>query len=149
MQRAPYAGIRMAPPLKWKLANPYFIAVIGGAMVEIRCPHCDEDIELEDDVFGLFDCPHCDEEFSWEDDSDDRDVSNEYTTNPLKISGIKVGLGLLLVAAIVWPVGPALFNAGASTAVYDNVISFLVSFVIFSAGISVLFAAGIMKLLRG
>ena len=41
-------------------------------MVEIQCPHCDEDIELEDDVFGLFDCPHCDEEFIWEDDEDVR-----------------------------------------------------------------------------
>ena len=34
-------------------------------MVEIECPHCDEGIELDDDVFGLFDCPHCDEEFEW------------------------------------------------------------------------------------
>ena len=34
-------------------------------MVGIQCPHCDEDIELENDVFGLFDCPHCDEEFEW------------------------------------------------------------------------------------
>ena len=56
-------------------------------MIEIQCPHCDEDIELEDDVFGLFDCPHCDKEFNWEDDSDDRDISNEYTINPFKISG--------------------------------------------------------------
>ncbi|MBT4406878.1 MAG: hypothetical protein HOB52_05285 [Euryarchaeota archaeon] len=34
-------------------------------MVEIQCPHCDEDIELDDGASGLFDCPHCDEEFSW------------------------------------------------------------------------------------
>ena len=61
-------------------------------MVEIECPHCDEGIELEDDVFGLFDCPHCDEEFSWE---DDEDVSNEYTTNPPVISGVKIGIGIL------------------------------------------------------
>jgi len=26
-------------------------------MVEIQCPHCEEDVELEDGVFGLFDCP--------------------------------------------------------------------------------------------
>jgi len=32
-------------------------------MVEVGCPHCDENVELEDDVFGLFDCPHCDKEF--------------------------------------------------------------------------------------
>jgi len=116
-------------------------------MVEIECPHCDEGIELDDDVFGLFDCPHCDEEFAWEDDDNDEDVSNEYTTNPLKISGIKVGLGILLVAAIVWPVGPALFNGG-NGGQYDDLISLLVAFVIFCVGISVLFTAGIMKFLR-
>ena len=115
-------------------------------MVEIECPHCDEGIELEDDVFGLFDCPHCDEEFAWEDDGNDEDVSNEYTTNPLKISGIKVGLGLLLVAAIVWPVGPALFNVNESLT--DAALRILFAFGIFSAGIIVLLTAGIMKFLR-
>ena len=35
-------------------------------MVEIQCPNCDEDIELEDGDFGLFNCPHCDDEFSWD-----------------------------------------------------------------------------------
>ena len=115
-------------------------------MVEIQCPHCDEDIELEDDVFGLFDCPHCDEEFAWEDDDNDEDVSNEYTTNPLKISGIKVGLGLLLVAAIVWPVGPALTNTSQTG--LDAIGRILFAFGIFSAGIIVLFTTGIMKFLR-
>ena len=38
-------------------------------MVEIECPHCDEDIELEDSDFGLFECPHCEEEFEWEQES--------------------------------------------------------------------------------
>jgi hypothetical protein len=37
-------------------------------MVEIQCPHCEDDIELEDGVFGLFDCPYCNQEFEWEDD---------------------------------------------------------------------------------
>ena len=37
-------------------------------MVEIQCPHCNEDVELEGGEFGLFDCPHCDEEFNWEKD---------------------------------------------------------------------------------
>ena len=41
-------------------------------MVEIQCPHCDEDIELEDGAFGLFNCPHCDEEFSWDSDTKKR-----------------------------------------------------------------------------
>jgi uncharacterized Zn ribbon protein len=35
-------------------------------MVHIECPHCDDEIELEDGSFGLFDCPHCENEFEWE-----------------------------------------------------------------------------------
>jgi len=34
-------------------------------MVEILCPHCDEEIELEDDNSGEFACPHCNGEFEW------------------------------------------------------------------------------------
>ena len=38
-------------------------------MVEILCPHCEEEIELEDNVFGTFECPHCESDFEWEDSS--------------------------------------------------------------------------------
>lgn len=34
-------------------------------MVEILCPHCEEDIELEDGASGDFECPHCEGEFEW------------------------------------------------------------------------------------
>ena len=34
-------------------------------MVVIECPHCSEDIEMEDDAYGLFDCPYCDNEYEW------------------------------------------------------------------------------------
>jgi hypothetical protein len=34
-------------------------------MVEILCPHCEEEIELDDDTSGEFACPHCDGEFEW------------------------------------------------------------------------------------
>ncbi len=34
-------------------------------MVEILCPHCDEEIELDDDSSGVFACPYCDGEFEW------------------------------------------------------------------------------------
>ena len=49
-----------------KRANGYAEWVIGNVMVEIECPHCDEDIELDDGVYGLFDCPLCGEEFEWD-----------------------------------------------------------------------------------
>ena len=83
-------------------------------MVEIQCPHCDEDVELENGVFGLFDCPHCDEEFAWE---DDEDVSNEYEDNfsPVgaivkmvsKIVGafILIWVGLGIIMGIAWSYG--------------------------------------------
>ena len=39
-------------------------------MVTIECPHCDEELEMEDDAFGLFDCPYCGEEFEWGEEED-------------------------------------------------------------------------------
>ena len=86
-------------------------------MVIIQCPHCEEDIELEDDVYGLFDCPLCDEEFIWEDDDNDEDVSNEYEDNfsPVgaivkmvsKIVGvfILIWVGLGIIMGIAWSYG--------------------------------------------
>lgn len=34
-------------------------------MVEILCPHCEGEIELDDDASGTYICPHCDSEFEW------------------------------------------------------------------------------------
>lgn len=34
-------------------------------MVEILCPHCEQEIELDDDASGEFGCPLCDGEFEW------------------------------------------------------------------------------------
>lgn len=34
-------------------------------MVELLCPHCEEEIELPDDASGLFECPFCNGEFEW------------------------------------------------------------------------------------
>jgi hypothetical protein len=34
-------------------------------MVEILCPHCEEEVELDDDAIGTYTCPHCDGEFEW------------------------------------------------------------------------------------
>ena len=45
--------------------KPYPETVFVTFMVEIACPHCDEDLELDDDEFGLFVCPYCEEEFEW------------------------------------------------------------------------------------
>ena len=34
-------------------------------MVEIECPHCEEEIALDDDASGDFVCPYCGGEFEW------------------------------------------------------------------------------------
>lgn len=34
-------------------------------MVDILCPHCEEEIGLDDDASGEFACPHCEGEFEW------------------------------------------------------------------------------------
>ena len=34
----------------------------------IQCPHCGEDIELEDGASGSFVCPYCDKDFTWNGD---------------------------------------------------------------------------------
>ena len=65
------------------------------SMVEILCPHCEGEIELDDDAKGEFACPLCDGEFEWGmDDGDDdfnfmvgepsnsRDILREYSDNP-------------------------------------------------------------------
>jgi hypothetical protein len=46
-------------------------------MVEILCPHCEEEIELEDDAKGEFACPYCEGEFEWgmDDEEDEFDFS--------------------------------------------------------------------------
>ena len=34
----------------------------------IQCPHCGDDIELEDGASGLFVCPYCNKDFTWNED---------------------------------------------------------------------------------
>jgi hypothetical protein len=38
-------------------------------MPTIQCPHCDDEIALDEGSSGLFDCPHCDKEFEWKTNS--------------------------------------------------------------------------------
>lgn len=34
-------------------------------MVVIECPHCSDEIEMDDDSYGLFECPSCGGEYEW------------------------------------------------------------------------------------
>lgn len=78
-------------------------------MVEILCPHCEGEIELDDDAKGEFACPLCDGEFEWgmDDEEDDmdfsvvepsakRDILHEYTDNP----AIRITAGSIFATAM-------------------------------------------------
>ena len=58
-------------------------------MVEILCPHCDEEIGLDDDAIGEFICPHCGEDFTWGELSDDGASTDFYDWK-----GFRIGFGI-------------------------------------------------------
>ena len=66
------------PPLHWKLLKPYPNAITGSTMVVIQCPHCGEDVELEDGASGLFDCPYCNKDFVWNGDLQTNDLKVKF-----------------------------------------------------------------------
>jgi len=45
-------------------------------MVAILCPHCEGEIELDDDLSGEFQCPLCDGEFEWNIPDDDSPIAD-------------------------------------------------------------------------
>ena len=69
-------------------------------MVEILCPHCDEEIELDDDASGTFACPFCEGEFEWnleeEDALEDFEANDglHYTTDFRPMPAVRLGLGI-------------------------------------------------------
>ena len=70
-------------------------------MVEILCPHCEEEIGLDDDAVGEFSCPLCDEEFTWDGLLDDGDSADFYDRKSFWI-----GLGIPnLLIIMAWCAG--------------------------------------------
>lgn len=55
-------------------------------MVEILCPHCEEEIELDDDASGEFACPYCEGEFEWNTSEDES--TEEYYRPQFDLSAI-------------------------------------------------------------
>ena len=67
-------------------------------MVEILCPHCEGEIELDDDASGEFACPLCDGEFEWNIPEENTETMTNTSNNPVVLtSNIIHGLGALLL----------------------------------------------------
>ena len=114
-------------------------------MVEILCPHCEGEIELDDDASGEFECPLCDGEFEWnveEEESfhdavthtDNRIVTTDFNEMPAvpKVAGIAfcIYMGLVIILGLGGIImGLALSSAEAE---YGSGTSFGAVFVMIS-----------------
>jgi hypothetical protein len=67
-------------------------------MVEILCPHCEGELELDDDASGEFECPLCNGEFEWNIPEENTEIMTTTSNNPVVLtSNIVHGLGALLL----------------------------------------------------
>ena len=77
-------------------------------MVEIECPYCNRDIELDDDEFGLFECPYCEEKFVWEEtDSigikqENREMKSHF--HFLLLPGLGICFLIIILLFFIWTV---------------------------------------------
>lgn len=84
-------------------------------MVRILCPHCEEEIELDDDASGEFACPYCEGEFEWNMNSKHIDgtggghvllnVISGFFSGSLVMTGIALLLGSYVgfqLSSVVW-----------------------------------------------
>lgn len=69
-------------------------------MVDILCPHCEDEIELDDDASGEFECPYCEEEFEWGVSSSFSSGNQKYI--PVVILTFVVIFSLVLVFSNGW-----------------------------------------------
>ena len=85
-------------------------------MVEILCPHCEEQIALDDDASGEFICPYCEGEFEWNVQSEFEQLEEPRSLLLTLVSGffsgslLLTGLALLVVSvagfgfsSVLWP----------------------------------------------
>jgi hypothetical protein len=73
-------------------------------MVKILCPHCDEEIELDDDSSGVFACPYCDGEFEWNVDPAPSKSGGKAAENKgpeVSFNGDDSSLGTYAIVAVV------------------------------------------------
>ena len=134
-------------------------------MVEILCPHCEQEIELDDDACGEFACPHCGGEFEWNihagfERSDEPDsLLLNFVSGFFSGSLLLTGLALLVVSvagfgfsSVLWPVagegsGDNLGGIGIVVVMGIAGAGFLLSLAVGFWGLSILLL-GVARVLR-
>ena len=121
------------------------------SMVEILCPHCEGEIELDDDASGEFECPLCDGEFEWNMDGDDSYQDSNYPNDAIittdfremsavpKVAGIAFCVWMVLVIGmgLMAMIGGLMLNSAESslgTGTSFGAIFVLISIVILGIG---------------
>ena len=122
-------------------------------MVEILCPHCEGEIELDDDASGEFECPLCDGEFEWNMDDDDSYEANTYPDGVIittdfkqmpavpKVTGIlfSIYMGFIIVFGLMGIIGGIFLGSLESevgTGTGFGALILIYSLVILSVGIA-------------
>ena len=120
-------------------------------MVEILCPHCEGEIELDDDASGEFECPLCGGEFEWNIDGDDSYEASTYPNDAIittdfremsavpKVAGIAFCVWMVLVIGmgLMAMIGGLMLNSAESslgTGTSFGAIFVLISIVILGIG---------------
>ena len=134
-------------------------------MVEILCPHCEKEIELDDDASGEFACPYCEGEFEWNAEPEGLQVGEPDSLLLSFVSGffsgslLLTGLALLVASGTGFGFSSVLWGA-ASEGSTDNLggigvvvlmgiaaAGFLLSLAVGFWGLSVLLL-GVARVLR-
>lgn len=127
-----------------------------GRMVEILCPHCEGEIELDDDASGEFECPLCGGEFEWNMDGDDSYEANTYSDDVIittefremsavpKVAGIAFCVWMVLVIGmgLMAMIGGLMLNSAESE--LGTGTSFGAIFVLISIVVLVIGGAGMV-----
>ena len=92
------------------------------SMVEILCPHCEGEIELDDDASGEFECPLCGGEFEWNlspvvKPPSSRNRAMEIVNHPIQWFGLAFSVVILVI--LIMSLSATYYTAGDENGFLD------------------------------
>lgn len=81
-------------------------------MIKILCPHCAEEIELDDDASGEFVCPYCEGEFEWDMDTESEEYDEGEADSIFGLSRNQFAFGAAIIGLVL---GILSMSIGANT----------------------------------